>query len=119
MAGVESQTIIAGTYHAGMEYQFLVENPVKTIDYSTILWPKDIQPPNATRSKRIRTKEREAVCVFDDSSQIQTYSREPNKAADQLLSPEGGSAALVVQYRRRLSVGHATVCCILFVSTPE
>jgi len=82
------QTIIAGTHRSGMQYQFAVEKPVITINYRTIIWPKDIQPPNAIRSKKVGTEEKVAVCISDDSRQIQTYSRRPNKAADQLLSPK-------------------------------
>jgi Bifunctional DNA primase/polymerase, N-terminal len=48
------QTIIAGTHPHGMLYQFVVEKPVITIPYETIIWPASILPPRATESNRVR-----------------------------------------------------------------
>jgi hypothetical protein len=72
-----NQTIIAGTHPSGLEYQFVVKQPVITIDYNAIIWPEDILPPHATESKRVRgvgrEREKEVVCVCGGCHQIQTF----------------------------------------------
>jgi hypothetical protein len=61
-----NQTIISGTHPYGMPYRFVVEQPVTTISYDAITWPKGILPPcttsAATESKRVRrVRENEVV----------------------------------------------------------
>ena len=69
-----SQTIIVGIHPSGVPYQFLVEEPVITIDYGAIIWPDPfILPLHATERKRGRgvrrvkreqvVREKEVVCV--------------------------------------------------------
>jgi hypothetical protein len=59
-----NQTIIAGTHPTGVPYRFVVENPAIPIDYSEIVWPDVIRPPDATESQRVRgVIEKEVVSV--------------------------------------------------------
>jgi hypothetical protein len=59
-----NQTIVAGTHPTGVPYRFVVENPAIVIDYSEIVWPDVILPPDATESKRVRRViEKEVVSV--------------------------------------------------------
>jgi Bifunctional DNA primase/polymerase, N-terminal len=48
-----NQTIIGGTRPEGMPYQFVVETPIITIAYETIIWPRSIVAPHATESKTV------------------------------------------------------------------
>ena len=69
-----NQTIVAGTHPTGMPYRFVVENPAIAIDYSEIVWPDVILPPDATESKRVRRvieKEVVSVSVSGGGLQIQ------------------------------------------------
>jgi Bifunctional DNA primase/polymerase, N-terminal. len=69
-----NQTIVAGTHPSGMPYRFVVEKPAIAIDYSEIVWPDVISPPDATESKRVRRvieKEVVSVSVSDGGLQIQ------------------------------------------------
>jgi hypothetical protein len=74
-----NQTIIAGTHPSGVQYQFVVEKPVITIDYKDIVWPAGITVGSATESKRVRgvkgeqgVGENKVVCV-GVCEQIQPY----------------------------------------------
>ena len=56
------QTIISGTHPEGVQYQFVVQRPVITINYDAIIWPESILSPCATESKRVRrVRENEVV----------------------------------------------------------
>jgi hypothetical protein len=67
-----NQTIVAGTHPSGVPYRFLVENPVIALDYSEIVWPDIILPPDATESTRVRRiREQEVVNVGARSQQIE------------------------------------------------
>jgi Bifunctional DNA primase/polymerase, N-terminal len=68
------QTIVAGTHPDGVPYRFVVENPAIAIDYSEIVWPDVILPPDATESKRVRRViEKEVVSVSGEGLQIQSF----------------------------------------------
>jgi hypothetical protein len=69
-----NQTIIAGTHPSAVPYRFVIENPAIAIDYSEIVWPDVILPPDATESKRVRRvieKEVVSVSVSGGGLQIQ------------------------------------------------
>jgi hypothetical protein len=79
-----SQTIISGIHPDGMPYQFLVEQPVVTISYDAITWPKSIlpscTPSAATESKRVRgvrgvrgVREDNVVCVSVCEQEMRLY----------------------------------------------
>ncbi len=71
-----NQTIVAGTHPSGVRYRFVVENPAIAIDYSEIVWPHVILPPDATESKRVRrVTEKEVVSVSGCGLQIQAFFR--------------------------------------------
>ena len=66
-----------------MPYQFVVENPVITIDYEAIIWPQSFIPPHATESKRVRgvrrvkgeqgVGENKVVCVSVCVQEMELY----------------------------------------------
>ena len=73
-----NQTIVAGTHPDGMQYRFVIEEPVITISYGAIIWPESIVAPRATESRRVRrvrrAGEKEVVSVgvcFESELQIQ------------------------------------------------
>jgi hypothetical protein len=78
-----NQTIVAGIHPGGMAYEFLVENPVITMKYESIVWPDSILPPDATESKRVRgvrrvrgeegVRENKVVCVPVCVQEMQLY----------------------------------------------
>ena len=69
-----NQTIIAGTHPSGVSYRFVVENPVISINYSEIVWPDVIRPPDATESQRAKgVKETNVVSVGGRGLQIQVF----------------------------------------------
>jgi Bifunctional DNA primase/polymerase, N-terminal len=72
-----NQTIIAGTHPSGVPYRFTVESPAIAIDYSEIVWPDVILPPDATESQRVRrVRENEVVAgcgAGAGSSSIQAF----------------------------------------------
>ena len=58
-----NQTIIAGTHPDGVPYRFVVKSPAIAIDYSEIVWPDVILPPDATESNRVKNnRERSRKC---------------------------------------------------------
>ena len=69
-----NQTIIAGTHPDGVPYRFVVESPAIAIDYSEIVWPDVIRPPDATESQRAKgVKETNVVSVGGRGLQIQVF----------------------------------------------
>jgi hypothetical protein len=69
-----NQTIVAGTHPSGVPYQFVVERPVIALDYSEIIWPDVIVPPDATESTRVRRiREQEVVSVGARGQEIQCF----------------------------------------------